>query len=235
MRRINTILAAVLMAAGLSTPAWAERAVVELYTSQGCNSCPPADALLSELAQKPDVLALSFHVTYWDYLGWRDTFGREANTKRQRWYKKTLGAQVYTPQMVINGQAQAVGNQRAAVKHALQTTPRLPVEIALSKNTQGGLTVHLGDAAGQQAKADVYIVRYDSHQSVAIKRGENRGRTISYTNVVRDMKKIGSYDGTAAVIGLPQIAMWAQGSDRCAIIIQDRTGRIWGAQSMALN
>ncbi len=234
MKSLKHILWTAVLAAGIATPALAERAVAELYTSQGCNSCPPADAILSDLAKRPDVLALSFHVTYWDYLGWQDTFGREQNTKRQRWYKKVLGAQVYTPQLVVNGTAQVVGNQRGAVSQTVSTASALPVSIAVEKNGDGGLTVKLG-AAGQSANAAVFVVRYDSSQTVAIKRGENRGRTMTYSNVVRDMKQVGRYDGTATTIALPQIDMWAQGSDRCAILIQDkRSGRILGAQSVSL-
>ena len=234
MKSLKHILLSAVLAAGLSAPAMAEKAVAELYTSQGCNSCPPADAILSDLAKRPDVLALSFHVTYWDYLGWQDTFGREENTKRQRWYKKVLGAQVYTPQLVVNGTAQVVGNQRAAVSQAVKNTPALPVSIDIAKNGAGGLTVNLG-GAGHSLNAAIFVVRYDSSQTVAIKRGENRGRTMTYSNVVRDMKDVGGYDGTATTIALPQIDMWAQGSDRCAILIQDkRSGRILGAQSVSL-
>lgn len=233
---VHSVIGAALVCAALAwaPPARAERAVVELYTSQGCNSCPPADALLSELAKQPGILALSFHVTYWDYLGWRDTFGNPANTKRQRWYKKVLGAQVYTPQAVVNGTKQAVGNQRGAVEMAMEDAPPLTVPVSLVADGKGGLTAKLA-GTGQPVSADVFVVRFDSTGTVAIERGENRGRTMSYSNVVRDMKPLGRYSGEAVQFDLPQIAMWAQGSDRCAILVQDmKSGRILGAASTTL-
>ena len=233
---VHSVIGAALVCATLAwaPPARAERAVVELYTSQGCNSCPPADALLSELARQPGILALSFHVTYWDYLGWRDTFGNPANTKRQRWYKKVLGAQVYTPQAVVNGTKQAVGNQRGAVEMAMEDAPPLTVPVSLVADGKGGLTAKLA-GTGQPVSADVFVVRFDSTGTVAIERGENRGRTMSYSNVVRDMKPLGRYSGKAVQFDLPQIAMWAQGSDRCAILVQDmKSGRILGAASTTL-
>jgi Protein of unknown function (DUF1223) len=149
--------------------------VVELFTSQGCSSCPPADRLLGELAGHPDVLPLSFHVTYWDRLGWPDTFGLEDSTRRQQLYADWLGQpRVYTPQMVIGGRIEVVGSSRGRVIEA--------IDLLQGHGEPGPELTVTGDrlsvAAGDQGAAAIWLVAFDDHQDVAIERGENRGKTL---------------------------------------------------------
>ena len=173
--------------------------VVELFTSQGCSSCPPANANLAKLADRPDVLALSFGVTYWDQLGWKDTFASKTYTDRQWAYSRGLGhRQVWTPQVVINGATDVVGTklpeiEAAARKVPLTGGPRLSV---------AGDVLTVG--AGKAAKADVWLVRYDpAVVQVPIKRGENTGKTLPHRNVVREMTRLGAYGGQAITYRLP--------------------------------
>ena len=183
---------------GLSAARAEPRSVIELFTSQGCSSCPPADRLLGELAQNPDVLALSFPVDYWDYIGWKDTLAQPAFTARQKAYAGARGdGQVYTPQAVVNGVAHAVGSDRAEVQSAIAAaTARgdLSVPVRLAK-AGAGLRVEVGAGAGKAA--DVWLLRVTHEKSVAIGRGENSGRSVTYTNVVRSMTRIGDWTGEA--------------------------------------
>ena len=191
--------------------------VVELFTSQGCNACPPADRLLGELADRDDVLPLSFHVTYWDRLGWPDTFGLEDGTRRQERYADWLGqSRVYTPQMVIGGRIDAVGSARGRVLQA----------IALLKDhgTSGPtLTVAHGRLAvgsGVEADAAIWLIAFDDHHDVAIERGENRGRTLRYHHVVRELTRLGDWHGRAVELELPLAELGAAGRDGAAILVQ---------------
>ncbi|WP_340646917.1 DUF1223 domain-containing protein [Phenylobacterium sp.] len=173
--------------------------VVELFTSQGCSSCPPANANLAKLADRPDVLALSFGVTYWDKLGWKDTFASKAYTDRQWAYAKGLRhTQVWTPQVVVNGRTDVVGNRLAEIESAARRSPmaagpQLSVE-------DGVLTV----GAAKPAKADVWLVRYDpAIVQTPVKRGENTGKTLPHRNVVHEMTRLGAYTGQAVTYRLP--------------------------------
>lgn len=229
-RRILGIFAAtcLLLAAATGARAGEDRlAVVELFTSQGCSSCPPADALLTDLAGRDDVLALSYHVNYWDYIGWRDNFALPANTDRQRTYAKRFGrSYVYTPQMVINGAAETTGRSRQEVLDLLADSDAGPVPVSLTRAADGGMKVSVG-ASGQGGDADVWLVFFDRSRDVTIKRGENAGRTIRYTNVVRRMERIGSWSGEAADI---PVASGDMPGEACAVLLQARDGgRILGA------
>ena len=173
--------------------------VVELFQSQGCSSCPPANANVNALAARPDVLALSYGVTYWDQLGWKDTFASKAYTDRQWAYSRGLRhKQVWTPQVVINGATDVVGTklpeiEAAARKVPLTGGPRLSV---------AGDVLTVG--AGKAAKADVWLVRYDpAVVQVPVKRGENTGKTLPHRNVVREMTRLGAYGGKAMTYRLP--------------------------------
>lgn len=206
--------------------------VVELFTSQGCNSCPPADRLLGELARHDDVLPLSFHVTYWDRLGWPDTFGLEASTRRQGGYADWLGlSTVYTPQMVIGGRIDVVGNSRGRVLDAIDLLrnhasagPDLTID-------QGRLAIEAGDRTG----ATVWLVAFDDHQDVAIERGENRGRTLRYHHVVRELTRLAHWDGRAIEVDLPLTRLSADGRDGAAILVQRLSdGAILAAARLSL-
>ena len=175
--------------------------VIELFTSQGCSSCPPANTNLARLADRPDVLALSFGVTYWDQLGWKDTFASKTFTDRQWAYAKGLKhGQVWTPQVVINGRADVVGTTLAEIDAAARKAPIGAGGPQLSVSS-GVLTI---SAAARPAKADVWLVRYDpAIVQVPIKRGENTGKTLPHRNVVRELTRLGAYAGPAQTYRLP--------------------------------
>jgi hypothetical protein len=197
--------------------------VVELYTSQGCNSCPPADRLLGELANRDDLIALTFNVDYWDYLGWKDTLAQPAHTERQRHYAAALhNRSVYTPQMVIGGRQHAVGSDAAAVDAAIEAEQRhgsgRPI-LALA-HKDGRILVSLAAATNKRADATVWLVRYDRRQDVPIQRGENAGNNLSYFNVVRDMRALDQWHGQAMQMDLSREELAEGGRDGCAIIVQ---------------
>lgn len=177
----------------------ANPAVVELYQSQGCSSCPPADAVLNALADRPDVIALSFAVTYWDQLGWKDTFADPAFTQRQWDYAHAAGRTfVATPQVVVNGRAVVTGNDKAQVEDAIRRFARPTSGPAI---TSHGPTVGIGAGKG---RAIVWLVRYDPRSiAVPIRAGENGGRTIAHRNIVRQLIRLGVWTGAPASFRLP--------------------------------
>lgn len=191
--------------------------VVELFTSQGCSSCPPADVVLAELKSRQDVLPLSFHVTYWDRLGWPDTLGLEASNERQRGYADLLAKDgLYTPQMVIGGRIDVVGSQRQRVHEAIELLaahrqPGLPIAIEEGR-------LQLG--AGAPGDATIWLFGVDLEHEVWIQRGENRGRVIRYRNVVRDVSELGRWSGDAAAFDLPLRRLATAGRDRAAVVVQ---------------
>ncbi|MGH6914086.1 MAG: DUF1223 domain-containing protein [Geminicoccales bacterium] len=207
--------------------------MVELVTSQGCNSCPPADRLLGELAGRDDVLPLSFHVTYWDRLGWPDTFGLEDSTRRQELYADWLGERrVYTPQIVIGGPIDVVGSARGRVLDAIEllrghAPSGPPLTIA-----QGRL---LAVGTGDPVAAAIWLVAFDGHHDVTIERGENRGRTLRYHQVVRELTRLGDWHGRAIELDLPLAALSAAARDGAAVLVQRlRDGAILAAARLSL-
>jgi hypothetical protein len=168
--------------------------VLELFQSQGCSSCPPANANLNAIADRPEVLALSFGVTYWDQLGWKDTFAKPAYTDRQKAYARGLGAQLGTPQMVIEGREDLIGTNARDVDLALRRArPAMDASVALSRGR-----VEIGAGQAPKAGADVWLVRYDPRvQQVAIQRGENNGKTLPHRDVVRELTRLGGWNGAA--------------------------------------
>ena len=235
---LTPLVAAVMLhAAASSFPTAAVAAepapvVVELFTSQGCNSCPPADVVLGELTGRDDVLPLSFHITYWDRLGWPDTFGLAASTERQRAYADSLGRRgVYTPQMVIGGRLDAVGSQRQRVLAAialLQSHPEPGPELAIA----GGALQLPG---GGPAACNLWLVAFDRAHDVAIERGENRGRVLRYHNVVREIIALGAWDGSALKLPLPLERLAADGRDGAAVLVQRKAdGALLSARRIEL-
>ena len=199
--------------------------VVELFTSEGCSSCPPADALLAELASRPDVLALSFHVDYWDRLGWKDPFSSHEATERQNRYATLLDlATVYTPQIVVDGKWQAVGSDRADVEHALELARRslkeIPVTLALD---HGQAQITLGPG-GDGVSASILLIGFDRRHVTAVRRGENSGRTLAHVDVVRGIEEIARFAGNAGEIEAP--IPW--NCDRVAVVLQAADGRVLG-------
>jgi hypothetical protein len=195
--------------------------VVELFTSQGCSDCPPANANFSTIVDRPDVLALSFSVTYWDNLGWKDTFGKREFTLRQYDYARSLHGQPYTPQIVLNGRDDLVGNVKAELDRRIaKEQPLHGPELSL---TNGKLTIAAENSA---PPATVWLVRYDPHVvNVPVGRGENRGATLPHRNVVHELVRLGSWDGKAATFDIPQ---GANGLNT-AVLVQDARGPILSA------
>ena len=206
--------------------------VVELFTSQGCSSCPPADALLGELVGRPDILALSLPVDYWDYIGWKDTYASAANTERQRSYARSMHHRsIYTPEMVIGGMYDVVGSDKTKVTSTLGSVQSArPTQVAVGVRTAADtvtVTVDEGKAAHQ---ATVWLVRYDPEHTVSIRAGENDGRHVTYHNVVRIMKPIGTWDGRKIDLVLQRKELDKMPGDRSAVIVQyGETGPIVGA------
>lgn len=227
--------AAILLSSQAVAGAGKPLTVVELFTSQGCSSCPPADAYLGDLAgleESRHILALSYHVDYWDNLGWKDPYSSPDNTRRQRAYASYMDLRyVYTPQMVIQGKFQGTGSDRQSIDAKIISARKLPVLDVRLKRKPDSLQVILGKAE-EQVNASIFMVLYDNEHVTNIKRGENAGKTITNRNVVRAVKNIGSWTGEALNLSLPL----GQGGDNCAVIIQSRaTGKILGAASISIN
>jgi hypothetical protein len=208
-------------------PAAASPVVVELFQSQGCSSCPPAEANLNAIAGQPNILALSFAVTYWDNLGWKDTFASEAFTDRQydySHYQKQDG--VYTPQVIVNGQRALVGSDRAQLDQVIAQAHTQGPTLAWA---HGVLQVGAGTPS---APTDVWLVRYDPRTiNVAIRAGENGGRTLPHRNVVRELVDLGRWDGQAKTFNLP--APTIAGLSTAALVQVKGGGAIVGASKEA--
>ena len=202
-------------------------AVVELYTSEGCSSCPPAEAYLGELAERRDVIALAFHVDYWDDQGWRDRFELTEAVQRQRIYSKTLRrSSAYTPQVVIDGQADYVGSDRASIGKSL-AAHRDGVAIALSVS-DGKVLINLA-AQANVAASDIVLVAYRRQAVSAIGRGENAGRTLTEFNIVRVIRTLGQWDGRAQQFQARVDSFPADATDVAAIVQPIGQGHIIGA------
>jgi hypothetical protein len=224
-------LAMTLMGSALTAYAQAKKPVfVELFTSQGCSSCPPADALLGELVKHQDVIALTFPVDYWDYLGWKDTLASPANSRRQYSYAKTRrDGQVYTPQIVLNGREHVIGNKRAHVLRKIAEMSKaknfahVPVTLTALKDV---IKIDTGRSPAGLAsqQASVWLIMFKKKVTIPIKHGENRGRSISYFNVVRQMLPLGRWTGKPMQITLPKAKLIAQGYDGCVALIQVNNG-----------
>jgi len=194
--------------------------VVELFTSQGCSACPPADAELAELAERPDVLALSLHVDYWDYLGWEDPFAQPAFTARQKAYARAAKARtLYTPQMIVGGTQSLTAPDSAAIDAVIQSEAAKPVAVAISvtKGSEAGqFVIDLAAAAPLERKSVVQIVRYVPQAQVEILRGENAGQVLDFTNVVTAWHAVAEWDGKAPV----RLNARIDGDEPAAVIVQ---------------
>ena len=195
------------------------KVVVELFTSQGCASCPPADALLTGLAEREDVVALAYHVDYWDYIGWRDTFGHEAFSDRQRAYAKSWGSsRIYTPQMVVNGEKPVVGSRRGEVQTAVAAAA-LPLTIQMRR--EGDMLRVEVPPAADLPDAVVWLVTYLDRADVAIDKGDNAGKAMVYTQVVTGRQILGMWEArSGAELKLPLAEMLGNGNSGLAILVQ---------------
>ena len=221
MKTLLSLASATLAFATWTTAATARPVVVELFTSEGCSSCPPADRFLTELSSRSDVLPLAFHVTYWNSLGWRDPYSFEGATARQASYAARLGGGSYTPEMVVDGRRGLVGSERgeaAAAIAAARGGEGVPVRLGRSGSE---VTVSVGTGTGH---GRILLIGFDPRHETPIGHGENAGRTLTESNVVRSMKVVGNYDGTAVSGSAARDA----GAD-AAVLVQEADGRILGA------
>lgn len=211
------------------------RAVVELFTSQGCSSCPPADRLMGDLAQDPSVIVLSFPIDYWDYLGWKDTLAQPKFAARQRGYAYKRGdREVYTPQAVVNGVSHALGSDGAQISKTILATREkasvmaLPVSLSLS-GSQATIGVPAAASSERPAKAEVWICGVSREIHVNIGRGENRGREVGYHNVVRRWLKVGDWTGRAGNWSVPLENITGDDIDLAVVYVQEGTREKPGA------
>ena len=225
-------------------PAHADpRAVVELFTSQGCSSCPPADQIIGELAKDPNVIALSMPIEYWDYLGWKDTLADSRFSARQKAYSQMRGDRdVYTPQVIVNGSANVIGSDRTAIDSAIHDTSKaagvmsVPVKMTLS-----GKQINVSVAASKtpaSAHGEIWICSVSKAVPISIGRGENRGREVTYYNVVRNVLKVGDWNGTSGSWTVPLENISRDGVDAAVVYVQDgnreKPGPMLGAAYTAL-
>jgi hypothetical protein len=231
MRHFAKVAAGLLLCAAV--PALAQSkpvVVVELYTSQGCSSCPPADEFMAELVRNPDVIALALHVDYWDYIGWKDIFAQAAFTDRQKAYATAIGSRtIYTPQMIINGAERVEGHNPDAVNMAVTNHLAVGGDIGLTVQRDGDvLTIGARPISSVTTRMDVQLVRFTAEQTVEITRGENAGRTIEYHNVVTDWQVLGQWASdtpltmTATVSGDEPIVVIIQKAGNDAILAAAR-------------
>ena len=208
-------------------PAHADpRAVVELFTSQGCSSCPPADEIIGELAKDPNVIALSMPIEYWDYLGWKDTLADSRFSARQKAYSQMRGDRdVYTPQVIVNGSAKVIGSDRAGIDSAIQNTQKaagvmsVPVTMTLS-----GKHINVSVAASNaptSSQGEIWICSVSKAVPISIGRGENRGRQVTYYNVVRNILKVGDWNGNSGSWTVPLENISRDGVDAAVVYVQD--------------
>jgi hypothetical protein len=227
---LSRLVLSLVLIAGFSPAASlaAERpVVVELFTSQGCNSCPPANAFLNEMSkQRRDVLALAFHVTYWDRLGWKDPFSMEAATRRQDVYGRRFGDGSYTPEMVVDGAASMVGSARGEVNSAIENAKRNSRTAASVSVTKNGEQVSIEVGAGN-GSGNILLIGFDHEHTTAVGRGENSGRTLVEANVVRSIRSVGQWSGTAMRIS----ERFPEGQD-VAVVLEAPDGRVIGASRL---
>jgi hypothetical protein len=245
-----TFVGAVICTAALTPPpadATEPRAVIELFTSQGCSSCPPADKLLAVLSRDPTLIALSLPVDYWDYLGWKDTLALHGHSNRERAYADARGdREVYTPQVVVNGIVPVLGSDAAAIERAIAKTRQsaAPLIVPVTLTVAGGkVSVNIPSAADKHGNAEVWLCPVTAKAQVAIERGENRGHTLTYTNVVRRWVKLGVWTGKAESFSVPLASLAnadfsLQDIDRVAVVVQSgvaaKPGVMLGAAVVSL-
>jgi hypothetical protein len=213
------------------------KAVLELFTSQGCSSCPGADKVLAELSLRKDLITLAYHVDYWDYIGWKDTFGSADNTQLQRDYARSRGkSRIYTPQLIVNGRTDVIGSHGSEVQGILEKAELdLPVSLTVNGDM---LEVSANPRAGGR-EATIWLVTYTDQAEIAIERGENAGKTMDYTTIVTDRRVLGMWEPDGgAHLKLPLAEVMGHGSNGAVILIQEVVnglpGPILGAASVQL-
>lgn len=217
MRLIHAATAALI---AFATPTVADGpVVVELYTSQGCSSCPPADEMLHDLARRSDVIALALHVDYWDYIGWADSFADPAHTQRQQNYARVAGAgTIYTPQMIIGGEDHVIGTKPMDVADAIQSHRNNPTGVSVSLRRSGNRVTIKGETLRSLPNGTVVqLVRFNPQQTVDIRRGENAGRQLSYANIVISWDVVGEWSGRGDL----DMTVTAAGAAPVVVIVQE--------------
>src|SRR5258708_22128424 len=221
------VVVACASAATLSVGHAQTRAVIELFTSQGCSSCPAADKLIGELAADPSLVSISLPIDYWDYLGWKDTLADPRHAARQRAYSKVRGdREVYTPQVVVNGSLHALGSDRSAIEKAIAKSRENPATLSLPVKltvVDGHLAVSLPERSDARVPAEIWIAGLAREISVVIKRGENKGKTITYHNVARRWLKLDTWNGKANTWPVPVRDLNGDGIDGAAVFVQTGT------------
>ena len=233
-RPLSGLLLAVFAHVAFSGSALAEtlhiapKAVVELFTSQGCSSCPPADAMLTALADRDDVVALAYHVDYWDYVGWKDTFAQEAFSDRQRAYAKSWGSsRIYTPQMVVNGAKAVVGSRRHDVQQAVE---RASLPLAVDLTLSGDMLKVAVPPKADLSDAVVWLVTFKNRADVKIETGDNAGKSMVYTQVVTGRQVLGMWESeTGAELKIPLGEVIGDANTGIAIVVQQERGGMPGA------
>lgn len=221
MQRRNLMVASLATLAAPAARAATGPVVLELFTSQSCSSCPPADALLGKLAQRPEVIALAWHVDYWNNLGWLDKYSSKQATARQQAYARQLGSEVFTPALIVNGANVVVGSDRSAVERAIRTAAPLPVPVTLNR-TGTSTTVNVGAAtSGLRALR----ILYDPEHSTDVRGGENEGAQLHEYHTVRQIDVLGQWDGAPRSFTAP-LAGSGQGQ---VILVQSADLRVVGA------
>jgi hypothetical protein len=242
-RVLFSLIGTVLVFGALPSAMADPRAVIELFTSQGCSSCPAADELLSQLHADRSLIPLSLPIDYWDYLGWKDTLAIPGHTARQRAYSQVRGdREIYTPQVVVNGIAQAIGSDQTGIENAVAQSRNYPSTLSVPldvKVADSRISVTLpARRRAEPGEAEVWLCALSGSVSVGIARGENRGRTITYTNVVRRWVKLGSWNGKSENFTVPIDAIKFDGVDAVAVILQsgsfEKPGAIMGASLASL-
>lgn len=220
-RFLIPLIAGVVLAGSLHAEDGTPKGVVELFTSQGCSSCPPADAAFRKLVNQGDVIALAYHVDYWNYLGWADTLSSKENTERQYGYARTMGrSNVYTPQAVVNGRSHLAGSDLNGINSKIETDSsegnglNIPISAAMRGDE---LEIKIG--AGQ-GKANVVMVYFDKEKTIDVEKGENSGKKISYLHSVTNVETVGMWDGKATSLTLPASVLQRPQLEGCAILLQ---------------
>ncbi|MBX4977083.1 thioredoxin family protein [Rhizobium lentis] len=218
------LIACVALAGPLHAEDGTPKGVVELFTSQGCSSCPPADAAFRKLVNQGNVIALAYHVDYWNYLGWADTLSSKENTERQYGYARTMGrSNVYTPQAIVNGRGHLAGSDLNGINSRIDSDSSdgngltIPISAAMRGDE---LEIKIG--AGQ-GKANVVMVYFDKEKTIEVEKGENSGKKISYLHSVTNVETVGMWDGKATSLTLPASVLQRPQLEGCAILLQAAT------------
>ena len=241
----TAVVAASVLASTMLPPATASaepRGVVELFTSQGCSSCPPADKLAGELAHDPSLIVMSLAIDYWDYLGWKDTLALPGHTNRQRAYSRVRGdREVYTPQAVVNGVVHTLGSDKGAIENAVEQTRKQDGTLSLPLNMtvdHDNILISIPAAKTALPNGEIWLCPITRDVSVPIGKGENTGHTLTYHNVVRRWVKLGDWNGAARTFTVPVKDVTAVGGDAVAVVVQSGTkeapGNMLGAALAAL-